>query len=444
MFTKVYFVAYDPFFPLPKNERPLLPKNPFEQEDEAYLNIGRFGLHLNFHPPKLSLPDLRGELTYYIGTRRPDMQHHEAQEIQLALKSSGESVTVPRGQPIYLNFQTCQSNKIPHAHEGSDPIRNGGFSSLASKRFSFTYYNTPSPLWLEVNSQGAGGEVVQVTLHMFDEDGNLLETPAEHHKFILRAEEVPRSRRLQLWDLDHIRVNSSLLVRQKAHWEGADLFLEMHGGDEFVHYLGKQRIDFHHLEEDSYSCFIGVGDSLIWKDHRWQSPVVDEDTTPYPLLVLTRFDDKTMHFELWSIKGENKVELTLLKARGGENFPNIADDFRFLGAKTLSKFMVETPTKRMVVCPTDWFVLTDMGWAKLEAPEDIDDYVEQRLKGPLFVLDEMIKQNGRQMLIGHLFNTERTAVRQVEIPACSGILGEQLISLPFDEQSEKKVLIDVD
>jgi len=66
--------------------------------------------------------------------------------------------------------------------------------------------------------------------------------------------------------------------------------------------------------------------------------------------------------------------------------------------------------------PKDWLLRTPEGWIKLSTVQEIDDYVERRLQGPLFVFDGVISREGRQMLLGSLFNPARTERQEIELP----------------------------
>ncbi|MFN0065006.1 MAG: hypothetical protein ACKVOH_02080, partial [Chlamydiales bacterium] len=67
---------------------------------------------------------------------------------------------------------------------------------------------------------------------------------------------------------------------------------------------------------------------------------------------------------------------------------------------------------------------------KLDSAETLDDYIEQKLVGPLLVLEKLTKQNGRQILTGHLFNTTRTEMESIELATSSNTALANSYSLP--------------
>lgn len=236
---------------------------------------------------------------------------------------------------------------------------------------------------------------------------------------------------LPQWELGGVRVDSSLLVRQKAKWIGRDHFLEIHGGSDFATCIGKERIDFAQNDATA-SCFVGEGDFLIWKDDRWVKPAEGEDTKRYNLLMVKKIDDKVMTFEAWDTVGRRNVMINLLKTKDPTGFPNIEQEFSFVGAKTWAQFITECRGQRQVLRPNDWLIFTENEWRVLASEEEIDNYVAQKLQGPLFIIDKMSKEGGRQVLTGHIFNSSRTEMRDVELPqVSSSLLAKPLQARPI-------------
>lgn len=414
------------FFYSPKNELPTflppierteLPKSPFIVSEDQDLGEGPFAL--NWVPPQMQLPDLKSELQFFGQNGRPDEVKGKA-SFHLALKSSGECHSVRERERVYLVYQSNFGpiDRTSHREPITSAQRPIWGDVLASPKGNYVFSpdNQPTPLWLEICSKG--DRAVSLCVNMLDEKGILVKSPEEHRFITLQAVDFPKSQIIG-WELGKYRVDSTLLVRQKARWIGPDRFLEMHGGDDFAYAIDKQRIDFLD-EESSYSCFLGPHDFLIWKNERWTNPQPDESTEGYPLLAVKKIEDKIMTLELWDPEGRSKILLSLIRSRDLHNAPNLSQEFKFVGAKTWAQFIVECRNgERMTLKPYDWLVLTQDGWKKLDSPDLIDEFVEGELAGPLFILDKMTKQNGRQVLVGHLFNSSRTEVEEIELEAAS-------------------------
>ncbi len=426
---------------MPRPMQKELPKSPFGETEEYFEEIGEGILSLVWVPPQMQLPDLRKELIYNGKNCRPDALLGRA-SFHLSLRGSGERALINEGARVYLVYQgnftpkflkaarAAQQNgsSAPFGGETASPASVWGERSTPlwgethgeenNERgcYVFSPGNQATPLWFEIKA--AGENLLEVRVHMLDEKGVLVVSPTDFRSFPLHAQEFPKSQTAG-WDIGGYRVDTTLLVRQKARWIGADRFLEMHGGEEFSYTIGRERIDF--LEgEEPYSCFVCEGDYLVWEDEKWCYGNSLDNTGQLPLLVVKKIDEKIMTFELWDPEGKGKTILSLIRTKDHQLLPNVSQELKFVGAKTWAQFIVESKNGgRLNLKLHDWLVLTQEGWMKLDAPEKIDAFVAQHITGPLFILDKMTKQNGRQVLMGHLFNATRTEVEEVELTASS-------------------------
>ena len=374
-----------------------LPKSPFDIGRLEQISEGPFAL--NWVAPHMLLPNLKNEITYYGISERPDLDP-KSPLFHLSVGANNEIIAVTGNERVYLSYE--------------------GMSA------GYSYSRTQTPLWLELNPQKVG-QKLDISVQMLDEHGQLVCGPADLQNFVVTAATLPKDKTTG-WELGGFRVDSTLLIRQKARWVGADCFLEAHGGNEFAFSKGRERIDFLR-GDDLYSCFVKAGDYLAWDDGRWKMSSECRSTLGLPLLAVKKVDDKVISFDLWDVSGKAKTSLNLIRARDLGGMPDLDEEFRFVGAKTWAQFIVESGGERFVLKPHDWLVLTSDGWVKLDTPEKLDDYIEQKTIGPLLVLDKMSKLNGKQVLVGHLFNTSRTQMQPVELNALSN--SSLANSLPF-------------
>ena len=411
-------------------QRPIhkeLPKSLFADSEDFFQNIEEGILFLKWVPPQMLLPDLRQDLVFYGKNARPDSPTGRA-SFHLSLKETGEKVLVRQGERTYLVYQGNYSPKISKDSSEKQSSKTAALSPIWGEEssaeckhahrssYAFSPGNQPTPLWIEIRSPS--DHLLEVRVNMLDEKGVLVTSPSEWRSFHLQAQEFPKSQ-LVGWELGGHRVDSTLLVRQKARWVGNDVFLEMHGGDDFSFVSGKEKIDFTDGAE-TYSCFVSEGEFLVWNHGKWRRAEECENTLALPLLAVKKIDEKMMTFELWDSEGKGKNILNLIRIKDHTPNPSMGYEMKFVGAKTWAQFIVEHRSgERMTLKLHDWLILTAEGWSKLDTPEKIDDYVGGRLTGPLFVLDKMAKHNGHQVLVGHLFNTTRTAVQEVELTSAS-------------------------
>lgn len=378
------------------------PKNAFSLSKEAYEHIGEPLLGLKFSPLSTQLPDLKKYLVYYGKNGRPDADSN-VPVLHFAFTGNKTPTSIKPGEKLYLSYD----------------------KKLSPPQYIFSPSNQETPLWIE--SAVSGNEAL-VKVFLKNENGDIIREPAANSQFNLTEKEYVRFG-ASVWEIGKWRVDGSLLARQKARWYGPDRFLEKHGGNEFSALMGKQRLDFGE-KDDVYSVYVGVGDSLAWIDDRWHVVKPGSESLNYPLLVVKKVDERLVNFELWDVDGKAKMALNLLKSNETWGPQNIQQNFKFVGARTRSQFVFEINKERMLLSPHDWLVLTEEGWKKLVTPEEIDDYVNRKLTGTLFVFDGISKKDDRQVLLGTIFNSARTEMQNVELPVQQGISNAGAIENP--------------
>lgn len=368
-----------------------LPKGSFTQPKDAYEAIGSPFLALKYSPAAIQLPDLRKVLTFYGVNGRPDAQLSKPL-LHFAFNGNKNLFSIASGEKLFLRHD----------------------KTLSPPQYVFSPENEETALWIQ--AEQINNEAL-VKVRMRNEEGEEIQEPALHAQFSLSTRELGKSSgTASLGEIGKWRIDGGLLARQKARWYGFDRFLEKHGGEEYQVHLGKQRIDFGHNEDAPYSVFVGQGDCLIWDNDRWQVVKPGKDSLGHPLLVIKKIDDRLMNCELWDVEGKGKIVLNLLKSNESNVAESVENTFHFVGARTRSQFVFEIDEKRMLLRPQDWLVMTEEGWKKLSTPEEIDNYVERKICGPLFIFDGIARKDERQVLVGTMFNASRTEMQTIELP----------------------------
>lgn len=399
-----------PHFEGPIQER-ALPKCSFSVDPSAYDDISVGPLKLEFSPLKMQLPDLHKSLVYYGRNGRPDAQL-QSPFLHFSFTGNKTPISIPPDQRVYIKYDRHQS----------------------PPQYVFSPGNAETALWIEVTPQ-PNQAVVHVG--MIDEKGAPVTGPQANAQFTLPEKEFTRvANSASNWEIAKLRVDGTLLARQKARWYGSDKFLERHGGPEFAHLANKQRIDLGEREE-AYSIYVSPESVMIWDGSKWKVTEPGPDTLAYPLLTIKKMDDRLMTFELWDVEGKSKVTLNVLKSTEAWVPQNLQQAFKFVGARTRSQFVFEINKERIMLSPQDWLLLTDSGWKKLSTPEEIDDYVDRKITGPLFVFDGVEKRDDKQVLIGTLFNSTRTDMQQIEIPMQKNGAKEDPAQPPINNKREQ-------
>lgn len=389
----------------------ILPKTDFKLEKESYDNLGEGALELESAPLTMQLPDLRKNIIYYGKNGRPDAQLQTTM-LHVAFIGNKTPTSILPDQRAYIKYDKTQT----------------------PPQFIFSPANTETSLWIEISPQG---NQAVIKVGMLDDKDEIITEPLSHAQFTVQEKEFnTRVGGATNWEIGKLRVDGTLLARQKAKWYGMDKFFERHGGPEYAHLIGKQRVDFGE-GENAYSIFIGPQSVVIWDGTHWKAMEPGADTTGYPLMAVKKIDDRLMTFELWDIEGKSKVTLNLLKSTEAWVPQNIQQNFKFVGARTRSQFVFEINKERIMLSPQDWLILTEHGWKKLTTPEEIDLYLDRKLTGPLFVFDGVEKREDKQFLLGTLFNSTRTEMQPIEIPMQQNNKKEESSSRPVPKPAQE-------
>lgn len=381
-----------------------MPRNSFQKDEKAYAAFGDGIFALTYVAPRMHLPDLKSHLTYFGQNGRPDVKM-ESPLLHFSLEGSKDIVSAKPKEKLYLHYQ---------GGEGMG-------------KYVFSPGNQETSLWIIPAAQEND---VTVNVGMIDERGNEVSSPHELAKFQLQEKELART--LQSgWELGKWRVDGTLLARQRARWMGQDKFLERHGGEEYKEVLGKSRIDFGEKDE-VYSVYVDAGDILIWKDGRFENAEPSKESQKYPILVVKKVDERLMNLELWDVEGKKKLALNLLKSMETWLPNDIQQEFKFIGARTKSQYVFEVDNEKMLLSPHDWLIMTEEGWKKLTTVEEVDQFVERRLTGTLFVFDGIERKDDQQIMKGLLYNPARTLVQDIELP----VQKEGLVYQPLKRSKE--------
>ncbi len=393
--------------PVPVSKPKLIaPKGAFIQPTESYSKIGAPVLKLQTFPITTKLPDLRKTLLYYGKNGRPDAKPEQTQMHFSFLGNKVPSSVLP-GQKLFLYYDR----------------------SLTPPQYVFNKNNDKTCLWIEPSFHEGAGAIVSVG--MCGENGEIVTEPADYARFQLPEKEMLRTGGAA-WEMGKFRVDGTILARMRARWYGADKFFERHGGKEYQEINGKQRIDFGE-NEDLYSVYVTVGDILVWDKDRWNVVQPGEASLGKPLLIVKKIDDRLMNFELWDVDGKGKIQLNLLKSVETWMPQNLQQNFKFVGARTRSQFVFEINKERVILSPQDWLLLSEDGWKKLITPDEIDEYVNRKKIGALFVFDGVVKKEDHQVLSGIIFSPSRTESSEIEIPMQQGAT----LKSPSEEKNKK-------
>jgi hypothetical protein len=135
-----------------------------------------------------------------------------------------------------------------------------------------------------------------------------------------------------------------------------------------------------------------------------------------PVALVKSISGKAVDIEAWDETGLYPIQLKIE--------PAVAENFSLKPEMTPSAIRLRSGNqvscafgkKRAILKKGDWLLKTANGWRNLRRSEEIDQYLHHRLRGELFVLDAIEKEQGRSMIKGHLFNASRTQMHTLALP----------------------------
>ncbi len=374
--------------PLPKRKFSL--PYSFQQGSDARRALGPPFIKLEKSDIKFALPDLRNVLVYFGSTVRPDVSE-SAKVVQMGIRGTSNPIPISVGEPLYMKYE-ARGN---------------------TGKWSFSPDNAKTSIWCQVAPQEGSTEVF---VFMTDKEGNKIEEPKEFSQFTLQQVHLPYTAQgANGFEVGGQRADGSLLIRQKCAWFGQDLFLQELGDDTTRFAFEKERIDF--LDpENSYFCFVGPGDCLVFveEENRWYEVDPGPDSRGRPLLVAKKIDDRAITFDLWDPKGKTRIPIELRRANAMPSFANNFD-LKLVGARSRKDWIAELSGVRMLVRADDWLILQNNAWHKITTTQELDDFISGEIRGPLLVLEGSEKNGNDIGLIGRVYDITRTQVVPLRI-----------------------------
>lgn len=338
------------------------------------IGTGALSLHMGRVVGLLS--HLNQEMLILGRNRRPDANSQQI-DLLLGLKTSGQEQKVVQGQPLYLEWQGKEE---------------GASLSLASQK---------TPLWIKPL--------------ILDRNSILLEVGVER-------EGKEEKGQLILQDMPSEGVGKEAMgetpcfkMLQKGVCWGRDLLIVHYAGGEYAPLKEKQKIFFSD-EGLSYVCFVSPGDYLAWEENRWKVKTLDQISASTPLAHIKSAGTKGIEVEAWDERGFYSLHLKFPVQnvqKGNMKGDSLLSSIRLRNTSQVSCVLGK---RRMLLKPGDWLLKTSSGWHNLRRFEEIEDCIQHKIKGELFIFDSIEKEQGKTLLKGRLFDEMRMQIQDIVIP----------------------------
>ncbi len=344
----------------------------------AYESIGMGGLALHPHHALGWISRLADEMVLISYNGRPDVKAADL-KLLISLKTGKELLTLPNGKVLFLK----------EAVQGK-----GLFSS-----------EVDTGLWVKPILLENGTVLVEAGRRLVSKEGLWGE---EKGDFILSPQGGIPSR--------FNPVLQPFIKELKAvRGFAQDLLIQKYGGREYASWGEKITLEFT-SGAGSYCCFVSAGDYLLYDRGEWRNAAFQELSCDRPLAYIKAASVKGIEIEAWDETGFYPIPIKIeieKPARFQVKPETMPTAIRLRNANVVSCAFGK---RRVLLKQGDWLLKTSSGWRNLRRSEEIDQYLHHRLKGELFIFDAIEKEQGRQVLKGHLFDESRTQMQPIALP----------------------------
>jgi hypothetical protein len=220
-----------------------------------------------------------------------------------------------------------------------------------------------------------------------------------HHDFVLREE---RARGTDL------RSQPYVATFERAKGWGPDLLVQNYGGSEYSSLASKCRLMF-----STYGLFVGKGDLLVWKEGEWRD--AEEGTMGLPLAEV-KSTQGAIRLDVWDESGTSSHAIVLQI----ESVQKRRIEFEKLVTAVRPRAWTEVSCllegkRRAVVRSGDWWLRSERGWRRLHQAHEIEQCLNHRLQGELFIFDTVAVDKGEAVLKGRWFDPMRASSHEIAL-----------------------------
>lgn len=348
-----------------------------------YDSIGSGVLSLTPRRNSSLIPDLSRDIVFLAKSSRPDMNLKDGSFL-IKTRGGADSVVVAPGEQVFLE---CNIGK------------NGENS------YSFT--NRRTPLWIRPLAAGRGDLNLEVGLFM----------PSKQNEGFV--EEIGQVNLPQLRSLVSDANEPSYLTSVRGmRWWGNDMLFREYGGIEYSILAQKQKIEIK-SESGSFFYFLHPGEYIEWVDGAWRETSLEKSNPSLPLAKIKSLSGRYIEVEVWD---ENGFYPQILKTELQSPVKNgVKNDLAGCTARLRSSSQITCMLgkRRLIIKEGDWILKAGKSWKILRRSKDIDDCINHKILGELFIFDCLEKQQGKLFIKGRLFDEMRTTVQPILIPVFS-------------------------
>ncbi len=321
---------------------------------------------------------LAEELALIAYNSRPDIDPAQV-KILVSLKNGKEQLTLPNGRSLYLK----ESEK--------------GKGLLSSE--------VATALWIKPILLDNGAVLVEAGRKLVSKEGKEGE---EKGQFIISQQGgVPASYNPGKQEY----VSQLKAARGFTH----DLLIQKYGGREYSPWKDKSVLELS-SGSSTYGFFVTPGDYMIYDEGEWRVAHREGLKNDCPIAYIRAISGKSIDIEMWDEMGFCPLQLNVemdRQARLQLKAEAMPSKVRLRSGTQVSCALGK---RRVIIRQGDWLLKTQTGWRNLRRNEEIELYLNHRLKGELLIFDGIEQEQGCPVMKGNLFDETRTQVTPFALP----------------------------
>ncbi len=206
-------------------------------------------------------------------------------------------------------------------------------------------------------------------------------------------------------------------LKQAKCW-GKDLLLQEYGGEEFRRMRDKQKVQLESAGS-SYVSYVAQGDYLTWQEEKWKVVSLEEVKPDAPMAYVQSATPKGVEIVAWDETGFFRSQFKAEVQAAPKLALKAEQLFTSVRLRNNSQVTCVAGKRRLVLNQGDWLLKTASGWRHLKKWQQIEEYLQHRIRGELFIVDSIDKTQGKAMLQGNYFDEMRTQIAALSIPITS-------------------------
>ncbi|NDD58861.1 MAG: hypothetical protein EBZ47_06380, partial [Chlamydiae bacterium] len=326
-------------------------------------------------------PDLSKEIILLAKSSRPDSDSKD-KILLLSTRGSTEPLKISSGQQVFLECQT---------------------TSAGEPKYNFT--NIRTPLWIRPVENTIGDLQLEVGYFAASVKNEGFHQEVDTLNLASIIENKSK----------HSTLQDYLLSLRQLKWWGNDCLIRQYGGNDYQDMERKQKLEIF-TEGSPEVYYVEQGDFLQWQNGQWHKVVLEESHPELPLAKIKDLSSKNLEIEAWDPTGfySEILKFTLQSPIK----PSQKNDLASSSARLRSSTQVSLTLgkRRLILKEGDWLLKMGKTWRNLRRSKDIDDCIFHKIRGELFIFDNIEKQQGKLFMKGHLFDEMRTGSIPVSIP----------------------------